>query len=156
VTAEQVRLVDEAAAAYADDIRLMGTTLGPLALAKDYSGYITTNDASALPLVQTAQADIETLRDSEATDAATAAAGAHAEYASQRTTAIVILVVGIAVAVSLGLVLASGIARGVRRLRSMAEALAAGDLTCSAGLTTRDELGQMGLRWTRRPANCGR
>jgi hypothetical protein len=61
VTAEQVRLVDEAAAAYADYIRLMGTTLGPLALAKDYSGYITANDASALPLVQTAQADIETL-----------------------------------------------------------------------------------------------
>jgi methyl-accepting chemotaxis protein len=26
----------------------------------------------------------------------------------------------------------------------MAEALAAGDLACSAGLTTRDELGQMG------------
>jgi HAMP domain-containing protein len=109
-----------------------------------HSGYITANDASALPLVQPAQADIETLRDSEATDAATAAAAAQAEYASQRTTAIVILVVGIAVPVSLGLVLASGIARGVRRLRRMAEALAAGDLTCSAGLTTRDELGRMG------------
>ncbi|MCW2705726.1 MAG: Methyl-accepting chemotaxis protein [Blastococcus sp.] len=35
VTAGQGPLVDEAAAAYADYIRLMGTTLGPLALAKD-------------------------------------------------------------------------------------------------------------------------
>src|SRR5436305_33370 len=74
----------------------------------------------------------------------TAAAEAQDQYRSQRTTAIVGLAVGIAAAVGVGFVVATGMARGVGRVQRLAEALANGDLTRSSGLTTRDELGRMG------------
>jgi methyl-accepting chemotaxis protein len=66
-----------------------------------------------------------------------------AAYSSARTTLITVLVVGLLV----GLVLAVSVARlivgAVRKVSYVAEGLAAGDLTRSANVDARDELGQM-------------
>ena len=44
----------------------------------------------------------------------------------------------------LGFFVATGVARATRKVREVTEALANGDLTRSSGLTTQDEMGQMG------------
>ena len=80
----------------------------------------------------------------EVAEADEAAEHALAQFESQRTLAVVVLGVGIALAVGLGLLVAGGVARSVRRVQAVAEALAVGDLTQSSGLTSKDELGRMG------------
>jgi methyl-accepting chemotaxis protein len=144
MTAEKQALVDEADATYADYIDLADSQLGPLILAGDIPGYVVVNDSQALPMAQLIQKDVDALREMEMADAATAAAAAQDQYESQRTAEVVLLVVGIAVAIAVGLVVARGMARSVRRVQVVSAALAAGDLTQSVGLVTRDELGQMG------------
>jgi methyl-accepting chemotaxis protein len=144
MTPEKQALLDEAVTAYADYIDLADSQLGPLILAGDTAGYVAVNDAQALPLVQLTQKNVDQLRSMEMADAERAAAAAQNEYGSQRTTEVVLLVVGIAVALAIGLLVARGIARSVGRVQSVSEALATGDLTQSAGLTTHDELGRMG------------
>jgi methyl-accepting chemotaxis protein len=103
------------------------------------------NQAQAAPLAGEAQASLEEVHNLEVAEANVAAGEARESYESQRTQAIVILVVGITVAVSLGIVVARGMARDVGRVKDVAKALASGDLTRTSGLTTRDELGQMGI-----------
>ena len=83
------------------------------------------------------------VRDTEVQEAAAADVSAADQYRSQRTLSLVLLAVGLALALAIGWTVARGIARGVARVKAVTEALAAGDLTRSSGLTTRDELGQM-------------
>jgi methyl-accepting chemotaxis protein len=65
-------------------------------------------------------------------------------YRSSRTTSIVVLIVGLLIAMGLGVVVARGISRSLSKVKNVCDGLAAGDLTRSSGLTSRDEPGQMG------------
>ncbi len=119
-------------------------TSPPTHCANDYAGWYAANQELAKPLADEAQGYLDEVLELEVADADAAAEAAHEHFVTQRTTAVVVLVVGIALAVAVGLFVARGLARGVRRVQDVAEALAAGDLTKTSGLTTRDELGRMG------------
>jgi methyl-accepting chemotaxis protein len=88
--------------------------------------------------------DLNALRIAEQNAAAESAAAAHAGYVSSRLASIVLLVVGLAVASAVGLLVARQIVRSLSRVKDVCAALAEGDLTRTAGLTSRDEPGQMG------------
>ncbi|MGY1916904.1 MCP four helix bundle domain-containing protein, partial [Blastococcus sp. SYSU DS0973] len=143
-TADKQALVDEAAAAFDKYVSATQTRLGPLALALDHQGWWAANETDVAPLAVQVDENLAQVREMEGADAEAAAAAAQDQYTSQRTLSIVVLLAGIALAAVIGLVVARGIAGGVRRVQRVAEALAAGDLTQSSGLQTRDELGRMG------------
>jgi methyl-accepting chemotaxis protein len=66
-----------------------------------------------------------------------------ASAGSARTTLVAVLVVGLLVGLVLALYVARLVVGAVRKVSFVAEGLAAGDLTRSAGVEARDELGQM-------------
>ncbi|SCX44265.1 methyl-accepting chemotaxis protein [Klenkia marina] len=115
----------------------------PLALANAYDEWVTANDAQIRPLFDKIQDDLDQLTQLESAQAAEAAAAAQASATRSRTSSIVILVVGVLAALSIGYLVASGIARSVKKVQDAAEGLAQGDLTVSVGLTSKDELGRM-------------
>ncbi|MGX5654955.1 methyl-accepting chemotaxis protein [Geodermatophilus nigrescens] len=144
VSPEAQALADEIGAGMDDYVAFQETVLGPLALAGDVRGWVTLNDAQGAPIVAGLTEDLQALTDLEQSSAAAAAEGIRADYESQRTLALVLMLAGIVVTAGLGWVVARGLARGVARVQHVAEGLSAGDLTRAAGLTTRDELGRMG------------
>ncbi|MGY1811322.1 methyl-accepting chemotaxis protein [Blastococcus sp. SYSU D00820] len=141
---ERARLVDEVESGMQEYYTLQEDVLGPLALATDVRGWVTANDTQVGPVVDEVTADLQELRDIEMADAAAARDGIRADYESQRTFALILMVVSIAVAAGLGWFVAAGISRSTRRVEEVTRALAAGDLTVTSGLTTDDELGRMG------------
>jgi methyl-accepting chemotaxis protein len=68
---------------------------------------------------------------------------AFATYSSARTTTITFLAIGLVVAVAFGLFVSRSIIGALRRVTDVVDGLAAGDLTRTAGLSSRDEIGQM-------------
>ncbi|MGY2001438.1 methyl-accepting chemotaxis protein [Blastococcus sp. SYSU DS1024] len=96
------------------------------------------------PLTERMVADLQTLTELKVTEATADADAAQDSYASTRTALLATLVVGLVLAGICGFLVATGFARGVRRIQAAAEALAAGDLTRTSGLQSRDELGRMG------------
>jgi methyl-accepting chemotaxis protein len=144
MTPAKQALLDEAMGAFEQWLTVANEQMAPLALANDYAGWMAVQAATAQPLAQTTQQNIEELAGMAASEAQAAAAAGTSQYHSQLATSIVILIVGIVVALGLGFVVASGIGRATRKVQDVATALAEGDLTRTSGLTTRDELGQMG------------
>jgi methyl-accepting chemotaxis protein len=118
--------------------------LTSLAQQHDQPGWLAVHEAQVAPLFDQALTGLTDLEQLESADAAESAQAAAAESASTRTFSLVVLVVGILLALTVGLLIARSIARKVRRVEEVAEALATGDLTRTTGLTSRDELGRMG------------
>ena len=136
--AQLVRQADDEVATWATFAR---QELAPLAVAKDYAGWISTNTDG--PQLSEVSALLDQLRASEQSSARAAAADARAGADSSRTTTLVVLGLGVLLAVVLGTLVARGLAGGLRRVQASAEALAAGDLTRQIGMRSRDELGRM-------------
>ena len=86
---------------------------------------------------------VHTLLDAEAKSAEAKAAAGTATYKSARTLVIAILLVGLAVALALGLYIARLIVRPLRKVSDVLAKMAEGDLTQSAGVDSNDEVGQM-------------
>jgi methyl-accepting chemotaxis protein len=86
---------------------------------------------------------LRTLDVEEDHDAAGEAEAAHRDYRDSRLISLVLLIAGLSAALLLGWFVARGIVRSLDRVRRVCAALAAGDLTRTAGLTSRDEPGQM-------------
>jgi methyl-accepting chemotaxis protein len=143
-TPEKIALVADASDVFDQFIGVGTTTLAPLGLANDVPGFYAALTNQLSPLGTKVADDLTQVRGIEAREAKEAAAAAQAQYHSQRTSALVLLVAGLTVALGIGLVVARTIARGVGQVKVVADALADGDLTKSSGLRTRDELGQMG------------
>ncbi|SHH60915.1 methyl-accepting chemotaxis protein, partial [Jatrophihabitans endophyticus] len=143
---------DEDYVALAGDLRTAGakyidiqrTVLAPLALAGDRAGWIDANTAQVSPIGKSMMATLDKLVAAESAEAAHSDQQGRDTYHSQVVVAVVLLVVGIALALGLGYLVANAIARNARRVQSTTDALAAGDLNASAGLTSNDELGRMG------------
>jgi methyl-accepting chemotaxis protein len=138
------RLLGQAETVFDRYVEKATTVLGPLALANDYAGFYQTNKVQVTPLAQRSQTLLTQLAASEDVAARAAADTAHDEYVSNRTLSIALLVGGAVLALAIGWWVARALARGVGRVQKVAEALAAGDLTASSDLTSRDELGRMG------------
>src|SRR5688572_30428709 len=143
-SAEKWTLIEGAQADFDEYERLVEEVLSPLAEAKDYAGWYTASSTQTKPLADRAQAELTEIHELEVAEADAAAEHALEQFESQRTLAITVLGVGIALALGIGLMVARGIARNVARVQEVAESLAVGDLTRTSGLASRDELGRMG------------
>jgi methyl-accepting chemotaxis protein len=151
MTPDKQKVVDQAKADLGTWQQFATTTLAPLAQANDYTGWITANNGSGL--LGKVTDGLSSLRDVESKQAEQAAAEAKSAAGTARTISIVVLVVGLALALAIGWLVARAIAGGVRRVQVAAEALAGGDLTATAGLTSQDELGRMSAAFDVATAN---
>jgi methyl-accepting chemotaxis protein len=143
MTPEKQALVDDAAAAL-EKAQSLAPQQGQFALNSDMAGWIAFNNANTKPLYTQTITDLTKLRDMEAADALASKEGAASAAASSRTRLIVLLVAGLLVALGVGWIVARTLARDVAKVKAVADALAAQDLTRTSGLTSRDELGLMG------------
>jgi methyl-accepting chemotaxis protein len=143
-SADVLAMLDRVEANFTAYVAHMDATVAPLVLAQDRAGWVEFNETVLRPLSDAVQEDVQGLMDAERADAAAAAAAARDAADQQRTLSIVVILVGAALAFGMGWFVAKRMARSVGRVQRVAEALAEGDLTRTAGLTTRDELGRMG------------
>ncbi len=118
--------------------------LAPLALAGNVKGWVAENDANGHLYTGKLTGDVTKLRKIELTEASQTLTAIESSATSETVSSIILMVAALVLAVGVGLVVAVGIARAARRVQDVTTALAEGDLTCSSGLTTRDELGRMG------------
>jgi methyl-accepting chemotaxis protein len=100
-------------------------------------------DGSLTSAASGAMSALDNVSDAEDAAARAEAAHARAEYESARRITIIVLVVGLTLATLFGLMVARGIVRRVRAVSGVVNAIADGDLTRSAGVTSRDEIGAM-------------
>ncbi|MXG92182.1 MCP four helix bundle domain-containing protein, partial [Nocardioides flavescens] len=109
----------------------------------DIAGWTNAFDSQVAPLSEDMKAAMADLTGIEKTSAAAAAADVQSTYASSRNLVIGVLVLGTALALLLGWLIARALARSVGKVKDVADAMAAGDLSKTAGVTTRDEVGTM-------------
>ena len=142
--AERLAKVEDALRAFEQFREVGRTKLAPLAVANDIDTWFGIQHTEARPLAEEAEKLLGDVRGAEDADARAAAEAAQHEYESARTMSIGVLAVGLALAAAVGLLVARGMARSTARVQRVAEALAAGDLTHTSRLRSRDELGRMG------------
>ncbi|WP_409329464.1 methyl-accepting chemotaxis protein [Trujillonella humicola] len=140
----KVAALDEIVADAEAYVTFQQGVLVPLSQVRDFESWMQQNATQGAPLAQVVQDGIDGIREVESDEAAAVAARIRADYESQRTLAIVLMLAGIAVTAGLGFWIATGIARQAARVGLVTAALSRGDLTVRAGLDTRDELGEMG------------
>jgi methyl-accepting chemotaxis protein len=111
--------------------------------------------ADNMPAIQAAQATVlgpafkasmdtlDALTGTESEEAKVASDAITSTFRSGRTLVVTLLVVGLVIGVGLGVVVARTIVRAIGSVSRVAGALAQGDLTQSADVTSRDELGRM-------------
>ncbi|WP_159807037.1 methyl-accepting chemotaxis protein [Cellulomonas citrea] len=112
----------------------------PAARAHDVAAFLTTR-AEAAPFVQQMMTSVTTLVSSVEAQSKASADEATAAYHRSRTVVIVVTVVGVALALLLGTLVAGSIVGGMAKVRRVAEALSRGDLREQAGLTSTNEVG---------------
>ncbi|GAA2721493.1 methyl-accepting chemotaxis protein [Cellulomonas aerilata] len=117
----------------------------PAGRANDIATWEAARDGAAADAITTMSDALTALVENEKETARELIEESEAQYAQSRTTSIVLLVVGLSVALAIGLVVARTIVRGLDRVRASVTALENGDLTVAAGLTSRDEVGTMGV-----------
>jgi methyl-accepting chemotaxis protein len=125
-------------------VQIAQTKQLPAGQANDLAGWQKIRDTDIVPIFKTIAQDIESLAAAESAEAAKSAADAKAGYQSSRTESVILLVLGCLLALGLGIVVARQIVRSLAKVKEVCDGLAAGDLTLSTGLTSRDEPGQMG------------
>ena len=117
-------------------------TLVPAARGDDLPAFIS---AAAVvgPLAVKAGDELAVAARAEAADGLKTAAHAKDAYESGRTAMIVVLSIGVLLALGLALYAARSIVAPLRRVSVAIEAIAAGNLTATADVHTRDEIGVM-------------
>ena len=140
---ERVALVEQVQQSWDAYTVLVDQTLMPLAEKGDVVAFTRVNDGPASPLVEQVEQDLAALDALEVheTDARLSAAVAVAST-SQRTT-LGLLGAGLLVSLALALYVASTVTRPLREVSSVLKAVAEGDLTRSADVDSRDEVGTM-------------
>jgi methyl-accepting chemotaxis protein len=137
-------VIDGVQTAYAAYVDILHTKMIPAGERNDIKAWQGFRDNQVTPIMKPLMADLATMQGVEAADAKKTSSAVESTFKSSRTRAIVILTVGVLLALGLGLALARGIARALNQVKDVCLGLADGDLTRSAGLTSRDEVGQMG------------
>jgi methyl-accepting chemotaxis protein len=117
--------------------------LVPAALDNDLQTFAKVSAAVTSPLSEKAAGFLQEATAAETARAAHSAKSAKSGYTSARALLIVVLVVGIAVAMGVGIVIARGIVGPLRKVSAVLARLAQGDLTGTTALDSRDEVGQM-------------
>lgn len=151
--AERFQILDDMDVDFAEYLTVQRDVLAPLALAQDVKGWVAANDEQSRPLRLAITGGIDRLVEIETANADRAVKASEHQYSDKRTVSILIIVAGSLLALAVGFFVARGVARSALRVQRVAEGLADGDLTQSAGLTSRDELGRMGAALDRATAN---
>ncbi|WP_306210442.1 methyl-accepting chemotaxis protein [Actinoplanes sp. RD1] len=138
---------DAELAELADDFAAYRTivenSLLPAGDRNDLTAWEGVRDQQVMPLMAEVAGDLDRMKATEEADAAGTAAAARTDYVTGRTTSIAVLVLGSLAALGLGILIARSIIRSLQRVQHVCEGLADGDLTRTAGLTSRDEPGRM-------------
>jgi methyl-accepting chemotaxis protein len=95
------------------------------------------------PIASQAELIVEQLIEHETAGAKNRLDHATAEYEQARTYVIVLLTAGVLGALGLGMIMARTMVTTIRKVSSVIDGLAAGDLTRSADVATTDEVGRM-------------
>jgi methyl-accepting chemotaxis protein len=111
--------------------------------AKDAEAIDQLRDDVTAPAFAAAEAIVVQLAEQEQADAQRQSSEATAVYQSGRTWIIGVLIAGLLLAVAFGLFVGRNIVNALRRVAGVVAALASRDLTRSAGISSRDEIGQM-------------
>ncbi|UQU67035.1 methyl-accepting chemotaxis protein [Couchioplanes caeruleus] len=109
-------------------------------------------DTQLQPAIIRAKYNLDKLAAEEEAAAKARVAEAHSAYESARTFVIVVLVVGLILATLLGLAIARSIVSRVKALSGIIDSIAAGDLTRTADMKSKDEVGRMGAQLDRATA----
>jgi methyl-accepting chemotaxis protein len=123
---------------------IASTTLAQLGDENQLDQWAKVRDTTTKPLLDKVVADLAELDEAETADAAENSTGAQSTYSSSRTLVVTILVVGVLLALALGVFVSRKIVRSLAKVRTVCDALAVNDLSRSSLLTSRDEPGQMG------------
>ncbi|TIC84553.1 methyl-accepting chemotaxis protein [Nocardioides sp. GY 10127] len=127
----------DAGVAYAEDV------LAPLAIAGDDAAWLAASRADEGQHLVTARSLLHEVADLESAEAAATVAASDDDYARARLVVLGTLGLGVLAAAAVGLLVSRRIGTDLAAVGGVADALAAGDLTASSGVDSRDELGRM-------------
>ncbi|WP_435748246.1 methyl-accepting chemotaxis protein, partial [Nocardioides sp. SYSU DS0663] len=144
VDAAEEELLANLQAAVDDYAALQEDVLIPLALESRLAQWHRVNLERGTPIADAMTEDVRGLIADESADAEAAVAAVDDAYASNRLVALLLLTLGIGLALLVGWLVARAISRDVARVKVVTDAMAEGDLTRRAELSTRDEVGVMG------------
>jgi methyl-accepting chemotaxis protein len=119
------------------------TALLPAGERSDLPSWQIVRNAEVAPLMSQVSAQLGALAEHEQGDVSKTSAHAHHVYVGGRTRAVVLLVLAFVIAGSLAFLVSNGLVGPLRRVQAVCEALAAGDLTATLEVTSRDEVGKM-------------
>ncbi|MPQ98272.1 HAMP domain-containing protein [Modestobacter sp. I12A-02628] len=143
VDAASPTAVDAFTEVWAQVRQIRDEVMVPMSRANDAVGFQAERDARYLPLVFEAEAHLQDAFVAESEQAGRRSADAAASYSSARTSIVLSLVVGGALALALGVAVARQIVGTLRAVSRVATGLAAGDLTVRADVSVGDEVGRM-------------
>ena len=135
-------LVPQLIAAWADFQRDRQSALDA-SLRNDNAAAVRILDDTVSAAADKAGEIVDALADHDIAKAQSSANDATATYHDARTATVVFLVVGLLLAVTFGLFVSRSIVSALRRVSEVVAAIARRDLTRTAGVSSRDEIGQM-------------
>ncbi|GIF21526.1 methyl-accepting chemotaxis protein [Actinoplanes tereljensis] len=115
----------------------------PAGVSNSFNAWATLRESEVVPLMTKITTYITELDQTETADAAKNSAAAGKVYRTGRDISIAVVAIGAILVLVLGVVVARRIVRALNRVKGVCDTLAAGDLTQTSGLTSRDEPGQM-------------
>ncbi|MDQ1679138.1 MAG: hypothetical protein QOC93_4282, partial [Actinomycetota bacterium] len=130
-------------------VKVRDAQLVPATLKRDIKTFNRVQNDTAQALITASTEGLAELVTIEVKSAGESAAAAQKAYTNSRTTMILVLLVGLAVAVALALFIARLITGALRKVQVVLTAVADGDLTHTAEVDSRDEVGAMATALTR-------
>ena len=127
-----------------DQYRAAMVTLDAFADAGDLVSWSRAREQTVSPIAAAIIEDLDQLSSLRQGNAAKSADAALSDYRHTRLVLIAVIAVGAVAALGFGFFVARMIIGGLRKVQAAAEALAAGDLTRSADVAGRDEVGRTG------------
>jgi methyl-accepting chemotaxis protein len=116
----------------------------PAGQRNDIRDWTQIRDTTSLPILERIYAGMDEIVEVETANAARNAKAAEDGYQASRNLALILLIVGLALALAIGWWVAQKIVHSLTKVTYVCDGLADGDLTRSTGLHSRDEPGRMG------------
>ncbi len=142
-TGEEKRARDTYSTSYASFLKVLDEKYLPAAQGSDLALQARLTEGDLMSAYEGASAVLGQLEEIQATQAAASAEGADSTYGSGRNIVLIVLLLGLACAVSLGVVVARMITGPLQRVREALKAVAGNDLTATADVVGRDEVALM-------------
>ncbi|MGQ7351162.1 methyl-accepting chemotaxis protein [Quadrisphaera oryzae] len=124
--------------------RAAATQLIPLAKANDLTGFVALRATTATPAAATAAAALDEIVKAEHAEAAAMVASGEAAYRAALLLLIGCTVAAVVLAVVVGVVVSRSVTRPLSKVVEVMTEVAAGRLDRRVGLSTKDEVGQLG------------